>query len=62
MAISEPLPALGSQAWYRWAGAVQASCSAAVAGVGVATVRKLTQAQYDALSTKDAGTLYVIVG
>lgn len=32
------------------------------AGANIALLRKLTQAQYDALSTKDANTLYVIVG
>lgn len=62
MAISVSEPPAGSQDWYAWATAVHNTCTTAVAGTGVTTVRKLTQAQYDALSTKDAGTLYVIVG
>ena len=36
--------------------------SSMVAGNGITTVQQLTQAAYDALSTKNSATLYVIVG
>jgi hypothetical protein len=42
--------------------AIQVPVSGAVLGYGVDTVRKLTQAAYDAIGTKDPDTMYVIVG
>lgn len=42
--------------------AVRATSGSGIAGTGVTAIRSLTQAAYNALATKDATTLYVIVG
>lgn len=42
--------------------ATQAALNAKVIADGITTVKKITQAAYDALGSKDASTLYVIVG
>lgn len=43
-------------------GAWVAGSAGNVTGIGITTIRKLTQAEYDALTTRDSATLYVISG
>lgn len=43
-------------------GLAQIASTGSVAGSGVATIKALTQAAYDALAVKDSTTLYVISG
>lgn len=40
----------------------QSTAAGAVVGTGVTELRMLTQATYDAITTKNATTVYVIVG
>jgi hypothetical protein len=57
-----PLPPEGDIVWYDWATFIHNIAVAAVESTTMRNIVSLTQAQYNAITTPDPATLYLITG